>query len=57
MERTIVAQEAWEALAAAAPLEPEKVQVARFSRKGAAVMAGSATGEATAEATRAPRAI
>ena len=57
MERTIVAQEAWEALAAAAPLEPENVQVARFSREGAAVMAGAATGEATAEATRAPRAI
>jgi hypothetical protein len=48
LERTIVAQDFCEALAEAAPFEPEKVQLARFSRLGAAVMAGSATGVATA---------
>lgn len=53
LERTIVAQDFCEALAEAAPLEPEKVQLARFSRLGAAVMAGSATGVATAQAARA----
>ena len=37
LDRTIVAQEAFDLLAEAAPFEPEKVQVARFSRLGAAI--------------------
>lgn len=60
LDRTMVEHDFWEALAEAAPLEPEKVQlVARFTRltSGAGVTAGaaagSATGEAKAEAARA----
>lgn len=51
----IVEQDFCEALAEAAPLEPEKVQlVALLSSKfGAGVMAGSATGFAMAQAVNA----
>ena len=50
LERTIVAQSFCEALADAAPLDPENVQVDRLARSaaGGGVMAGpaAATGEA-----------
>lgn len=54
----IVAHDPWLLLAKDAPLEPEKVQLALFAKLGASgaeVMpgAGSATGEAIAEAARA----
>lgn len=50
LEITIVAQDFCEALAEAALLELEEVKVTCFSRLGAAMMAGSATGVATAQA-------
>lgn len=49
----MVAHAFCEALAWDAPLEPEKVQVARLARLGGWVTAGSATGDATATAARA----
>ncbi len=50
-DRTIVAQEAFDLEAAAAPPEPEKVQVARFARSGAAVGTGAAAGAAVTRET------
>lgn len=55
-ESTMVEQDFWEALAEAAPLAPEKVQlVALLTRpaSGGGVGAGAATGEAIAEAAKA----
>lgn len=55
-DRMIVEHDFWDALALDAPFEPLKVQlVARLSRLGASVMAGSATGEAMAQAANAAR--
>jgi hypothetical protein len=50
LERTMVAQEALDLETAAAPVDPEKVQEARFSRSGAAVGAGVAAGAAAGAA-------
>lgn len=55
-DKTMVAQEALDLLAEAAPDEPEKVQVvARLARSGAAVGAGAAAGRAEAKADNPPR--
>lgn len=54
-DRMIVEQDCCDALAEAAPDEPEKVQeVALLAKLGASVMAGCATGEAIAPAAKAP---
>lgn len=56
----MVEQSFWETLARDAPLEPEKVQlVALFLKEcsGAAVIIGSATGEAKVEAAKAARRV
>jgi hypothetical protein len=53
-DRMIVEQDFCDALAEAAPEEPEKVQdVALLAKLGASVMEGSATGEAIAPVARA----
>jgi len=48
--RTMVAQDFFDKLALAAPAAPENVQVARFSRLGAAVGAGVGNGAGIATA-------
>lgn len=54
-ESTMVAQEALDLLAEAAPPDPEKVQEALLARSGAAVGAGAAAGAAATQATVAKR--
>jgi hypothetical protein len=55
-DNTIVAHEALDLLAAAAPLEPENVHEALFARSGAAVGAGAAVAREIQVATR-PRRV
>lgn len=52
---TMVAQEALDFEAAEAPEEPEKVQVARLARSGAAVGIGIAAGAAATKLTEAAK--
>ena len=55
-ERTMVEQDFWDLLAEDAPFAPEKVQLVALltsPASGAGVIAGSAIGEAIAEAARA----